>query len=119
MIPFFDFQSHTLSHRILINCARKTVGKEIVSSKKNLESLLGRKINHFVYPNGDYNSNIIDQLKKENYESAVAVTHGFNDIKPKSKYEINRIIVGKGTDCLVTITSTSGVYASLKRYLGL
>ena len=119
MIPFFDFQSHTLSHPILTNCTKKTIEDEIISSKKLLESLLDKKVSHFAYPNGNYNSNIIDQLKKTDYESAVTVNHGFNDIKPKSKYEIKRIIVGPGTDYLVTITNASGVYASLKRYLGL
>jgi len=119
MIPFFDFQSHTLSHPVLTNCTKKTIEDEIISSKKLLESLLDKKVSHFAYPNGNYNSNIIDQLKKTDYESAVTVNHGFNDIKPKSKYEIKRIIVGPGTDYLVTITSASGVYASLKRYLGL
>ena len=119
MLPFFDFQSHTISHPILTNCDSSTVEQEIISSKKNLESLLGKKINHFAYPNGDYNSNIIDQLKKANYECAVTVDHGFNEIKVKSRYEINRIIAGKGTDYIVTITSASGVYASLKKYIGL
>ena len=119
MIPFFDFQSHTLSHPILTNCDSSTVEHEIVSSKKNLESLLGKKIDHFAYPNGDYNSNIIGQLKKAKYKSAVTVNHGFNDVKSNSKYEIKRIIVGKGTDYIVTITCASGLYASLKRYIGL
>jgi poly-beta-1,6-N-acetyl-D-glucosamine N-deacetylase len=115
MLPFVDFQSHTLSHPILTKCSKNTIEKEIVLSKKLLNTILKKDIVHFAYPNGNYNSNIINILKDANYKSAVTVNHGFNDIKPISNFELNRILIGDGTEYYIVITSASGAYASIKK----
>tara|TARA_Y100000310_G_scaffold126785_2_gene125801 strand:- start:4332 stop:5276 length:945 start_codon:yes stop_codon:yes gene_type:complete len=50
--PLFSIGGHTHSHAILTTLDGTSLGKEIVSNKKKLESIIGRKIEHFAYPNG-------------------------------------------------------------------
>ena len=52
--------SHTLTHARLTTISRAVAREEIFSSKKKLEDLFGRPVEHFCYPYGDYNEAVRD-----------------------------------------------------------
>ena len=60
-----------------------------------LESLIGKKIEHFAYPYGSYNKDCIKVLNKLNYKSAVTVkTGGIN--MSNNLFELRRMSIDKG-----------------------
>ena len=81
MLPFVDFQSHTKFHPILPNCNDDECWEEIKTSKSSLEMLLGRSVEHFAYPNGDYGEREIQYLKRCGYRSARTKDWGWNTIR--------------------------------------
>jgi hypothetical protein len=80
MASFVDFQSHSRFHPILPKCSEEELKAEIWESKRLLEKILGWKIFHFSYPNGDFNQRAIDQLKSAGYRSARTCDVGWNDV---------------------------------------
>ncbi len=65
---YIFIESHTVSHPILTNCSDEEAEEEIHMSKKQLEAIIGRKINGFAYPNGSYGEREISLLKKYGYQ---------------------------------------------------
>ena len=57
------FGSHTRIHPILPQCTQEEQWDEIAHSKKELEKLCDCPIEHFAYPNGDYNNYSIECVK--------------------------------------------------------
>lgn len=51
--------SHTKSHTLLVNESWTTMLDEIRGSRVELESRLGRKVEHFAYPDGRFNSDAL------------------------------------------------------------
>ncbi|MFH2035011.1 MAG: polysaccharide deacetylase family protein [Candidatus Zixiibacteriota bacterium] len=83
------FGSHGKSHRILKGLNIEQIEAETAESKLIIENKLGETINHFAYPNGDYDENCITALKKTGYKSAVAIyPQGKNEIK---MFALNRV----------------------------
>jgi len=80
MLRYVDFQSHSRFHPILTTCDDKECKKEIEKSKDYLGKLLNKKIEHFSYPNGDYNAREIEYLKNSGYISARTIDVGWNDV---------------------------------------
>ena len=53
---------------------------EIFTSKKQIEKLTQTECLHFCYPNGDYNDDIIEMVKRAGYHSARTIDVGWNDL---------------------------------------
>lgn len=73
------FGSHTVSHRILTKLSIKEKEAELV---KSFEALKDAKINFipiFSYPNGDYDQQTIDIVKRCGYRGAVTTQYGSNN----------------------------------------
>jgi peptidoglycan/xylan/chitin deacetylase (PgdA/CDA1 family) len=91
-----DFGAHTVNHPILTKISLKQAEFEISQSKKDIEKRLNKPIKTFSYPNGlasDYNTEIIDILKK--YGFTYAVTRTPNTINSKtSLFELGRVSPG-------------------------
>jgi peptidoglycan/xylan/chitin deacetylase (PgdA/CDA1 family) len=49
---------------------------ELIDSKKELEKLLGKKVNYFAYPKGIYTSSIVSTIEKAGYRAAFAFEPG-------------------------------------------
>lgn len=73
-----DFGAHSATHPILTMCSADEIEQEITESKGPLESLLGRKVRHFAYPNGDYTPREIEAVRRAGYASARTVDVGWN-----------------------------------------
>jgi len=80
MSPYVDFQCHTKFHPILTTCDDEGSQEEIMESKFFLEKLLGKKVNYFSYPNGDYGEREVRILKDCDYKSARTYDIGWNSI---------------------------------------
>lgn len=89
--PLISIGAHTVTHSSL---PYEDVGMqewEIRESKEELEQILGRTVDIFSYPLGDYNSGIIDILRKTSFKKAATIANGlWHD---QSEYEIPRNMV--------------------------
>lgn len=62
--------SHTKSHKLLVNESWTTVLDEIKGSRVELERRLGRKIDHFAYPDGRFNADALNAVAVAGYRYA-------------------------------------------------
>jgi peptidoglycan/xylan/chitin deacetylase (PgdA/CDA1 family) len=85
--------SHSHCHNILTQIPVKEVEKSILKSLTLLEDWVKDEVNHFAYPNGNYNSAIKKIVENLSIRSAVTCEIG-RWRKPIDLYEIPRIGVG-------------------------
>jgi peptidoglycan/xylan/chitin deacetylase (PgdA/CDA1 family) len=86
-----SFGSHSVHHRILTRVGVAEAREEIENS---LEMLTGRNINFipvFCYPNGSYNDEIQEIVKRSGYRAAVNGHSGFERELPEDLFGIKRI----------------------------
>jgi len=72
--------SHTATHRWLPGLCEHEVKEELVSSRYELEDLLGRPITSFAYPMGGWNPAIRDNVLAAGYEIAITTERGRNQV---------------------------------------
>ncbi|KPJ66672.1 MAG: hypothetical protein AMJ43_07255 [Coxiella sp. DG_40] len=107
-----EIGSHTATHPNCTNLRSKVeFKKELKESKSKTEQMVGYDVNHFSYPAGDYNSEIIKKLKDYGYKSAVTIIPGFND-KNTDLFQLRRI--GVSDNFLAFKAHTSGSYIALR-----
>jgi peptidoglycan/xylan/chitin deacetylase (PgdA/CDA1 family) len=81
--------SHTVSHPILTTLDPAELSYEIRESRRWLEERLQRPINHFCYPNGDYNGAVCS-IVRQCYEYAVTSEKG--DVRPEDdRHRLKRV----------------------------
>jgi peptidoglycan/xylan/chitin deacetylase (PgdA/CDA1 family) len=72
--------AHTVSHPILARLDRGAARREIETSKRMLEVLLGEPVRLFAYPNGkpidDYNDESVSIAREAGFEAAVSTARG-------------------------------------------
>lgn len=91
---FASIASHTMTHPILTNCPKKIVEFELNQSYKVLSEWKLSTNQSFAYPNGIYNEEIIDVLKKSQYKYAFTTEPKFIDLLSKdSNYTLPRICI--------------------------
>ena len=73
-----EIGSHTLTHPWLTQLPIAQAREEIVASKKYLEDVFGRSVNHFCYPYGDWNEAVCDLVREAGYQTAVTTEFGVN-----------------------------------------
>jgi peptidoglycan/xylan/chitin deacetylase (PgdA/CDA1 family) len=71
-----EIGSHTQTHVDLTKCNSKNSFKEITKSKADLESRFDTTINHFCYPYGQFNDEIIAIIEKAGYLTATTTSRG-------------------------------------------
>jgi poly-beta-1,6-N-acetyl-D-glucosamine N-deacetylase len=76
-----DFGSHSGYHTILTKCDFEDKKEEIQGSVARLEELLKIQIDSFAYPNGDYDDEAIDLLRRSNIKIARTIDAGWNNRK--------------------------------------
>lgn len=93
-----EFGSHGESHDLMILIEREQVKRELKRSKEYIESQLGKPIDLIAYPNGDYNDDIIKEVRAAGYIGALAM---YRDEKANSLdiYSLGRIGLSEGA-CL-------------------
>jgi len=73
-----DIGSHTLTHPHLTQLRRDQAHEEITASKKKLEDMFSRPIEHFCYPYGDWDSAVRDLVAEAGYRTACTTESGVN-----------------------------------------
>ena len=73
-----EIGSHTLTHPQLTRLSPAAAREEIAASKKKLEDVFGRAIEHFCYPYGDWNPAVRDLVIAAGYRTACTTDHGVN-----------------------------------------
>jgi peptidoglycan/xylan/chitin deacetylase (PgdA/CDA1 family) len=73
-----DIGSHTLTHPFLTQIFPARAEEEISASRKALEDLFGRPIEHFCYPYGDWNERVRDFVVAAGYKTACTTGAGVN-----------------------------------------
>jgi len=110
--PLVTIGAHTINHEILTNISFDSAVNEISDSKKRLEEWLGRPVDHFAYPNGNYNNEIKTQLEKIGFKSAVTTNDSI--LKSPNFFELPRLGIGAWDDMATFKCLTSGIIPILK-----
>jgi peptidoglycan/xylan/chitin deacetylase (PgdA/CDA1 family) len=73
-----EIGSHSLSHPLLPQCSDAELERELVDSKLEIERAIGGAVTSFCYPNGDFDSRVLEAVEKAGYARAVTTRHGWN-----------------------------------------
>jgi peptidoglycan/xylan/chitin deacetylase (PgdA/CDA1 family) len=84
-----DIGSHSSTHPFLTRLDHKLAREEIGASRKKLEDLFGRRVEHFCYPYGDWNPAIRDLVSESGYRTACTTDLGMNQTSD-SPYTLKR-----------------------------
>ena len=79
--------SHTHTHQVLNLISASEVINELKTSKEDIEALLGTSVHSICYPEGKFNTQVIELAKKEDYKRQYSSLPGFyyNDLFPNVK----------------------------------
>ncbi|HEY7547531.1 MAG TPA: polysaccharide deacetylase family protein [Blastocatellia bacterium] len=75
-----EIGSHTVTHPILTGIGEERLRVELCQSRSRLEAMLGRAIDLFCYPNGDYDQRVRRAAQEAGYRCAVTIEAGLNKI---------------------------------------
>ena len=85
-----SIQSHSVSHPMLSTLESEKLKYELLESKLMIEEKIGTPVNFFSYPNGDYNSEVILNLRNLGYRAACSSKFGLNKSETNI-FELKRI----------------------------
>lgn len=107
-----EIGSHTRTHPVLTSVSSESeLRMEIYESRKRIEQVVSREINHFCYPNGAINSKIRKLVEQSGYQTATTTESGLVSANA-DRYALKRIV---GTsDMLEFAARTSGSYSFFK-----
>ena len=74
-----EFGSHTLTHPILTSLSDDRLREEVGQSRDRIQNGLGRKVETFCYPNGDYDPRARLEVARAGYLCAVTTEVGLNN----------------------------------------
>jgi peptidoglycan/xylan/chitin deacetylase (PgdA/CDA1 family) len=74
-----EIGSHTVTHPILTRIDKQGLRYELCESKARLEAVLGRQVELFCFPNGDYDREVVREAEGAGYRCAVTTDYGLND----------------------------------------
>lgn len=109
-----EIGSHSFTHLKLNQVAQDSLFHEIVDSKNHLENELGKAVETFCYPNGKYNSQVLDVVEKAGYLGAATTFPGYFNAR-KSLFKMNRFLI-KNPSFFAEVLDGNGLsaYAYLK-----
>lgn len=88
----FSIGAHSVSHPILSRVTCDQLEKEILGSKIVIETLLGRPVKTFAYPNGgedDYTDTVKRLVREAGFTCSVTTRHGVNT-SDDDRFELKR-----------------------------
>ena len=89
--PICTIASHSVSHAALDKLTDENIEIELILSKNNIEDVICKPVEHFAYPYGRFNENVMQLVDKTGYKTAVSANGGIIRTL-KSIYSINRRI---------------------------
>lgn len=88
--------SHTYDHHNVKEYKGADYDNQMLKPKEKLEAIIGKKVDYFAYPFGEWNTAAIPELKKRNYKAAFQLISKRDSTEPL--YTIRRMIVPGGWD---------------------
>jgi len=82
--------AHTLTHPRLSQLDEAQAKREILEPREQLEALLGRKIETFSFPYGDFNEALIGWCREAGYQRIFTTQHR-NAFEPSSQFVVGRV----------------------------
>ncbi len=76
-----EIGSHTLTHPILTSLGADRLREEVRQSRTVLQTMLGRSVETFCYPNGDFDSRVQSEVARAGYLCAVTTEVGLNNMR--------------------------------------
>jgi peptidoglycan/xylan/chitin deacetylase (PgdA/CDA1 family) len=89
---YWTIESHSVHHPHLSKIPEKKMIYELTESKKVLTKLLGRPVNFFCYPYGDYDPKVVQEVGKAGYLLATTVHHGYANPVAQRATDITALI---------------------------
>ncbi|MFT3790709.1 MAG: polysaccharide deacetylase family protein [Rudaea sp.] len=84
--------SHSLSHDIMIGMDDAQLEREVVGSKARIEVMLGRPVEYFCYPNGDFDA-AADARVRATYAGALSARVGMVPSRSPDRHALPRLAV--------------------------
>jgi len=88
-----SFGSHGCTHAALTSLEKNDIEYELIFSKDEIESKIGKKIDLFAYPYGMVNSGIAEMAKESGYRAAFRVD--LDNKEYRDLFQINRVEIGR------------------------
>jgi peptidoglycan/xylan/chitin deacetylase (PgdA/CDA1 family) len=83
---------HSATHENLSTLDSSDLIYQIKLAKKDLEKLIGKKVDYFAYPNGAYSERVLNAVKKAGFVGACTVESGFIS-SHTDHFELPRIVI--------------------------
>lgn len=101
--PLVTIGSHGVSHRVMTTLSVGEQELELVESKKTLQRIIGKGVDVYAYPHGQFNSDTIKLLKKLNlYKAAFGVTgHPTNCFTESNRFDLPRFNIKDGKQYMI------------------
>lgn len=101
--PLVTIGSHGVSHRVMTTLSVGEQELELVESKQTLQRIIGKSVDVYAYPHGQFNSDTIKLLKKLNlYKAAFGVTgHPTNCFTESNRFDLPRFNIKDGKQYMI------------------
>jgi peptidoglycan/xylan/chitin deacetylase (PgdA/CDA1 family) len=116
MQPKVDFQSHSMFHPILLRCSTEKAEDEIVRSRLDLQTTLGKEVYAFAYPNGDCSAREMQLAEKAGYACALTLDGGANTARTPL-FRLRRTCIPDDAALHELVVKASGLWGGLKAIL--
>ena len=108
--------SHTFFHPLLDHCDPDVGFLECSASRERLEKLVGRPIVHFALPNGNWNENVLDWVRRAGYRSCRTINPDW--VTPKtSPFLLPSFTISDSADIYKAEIQACGLWYIFKRLL--
>jgi peptidoglycan/xylan/chitin deacetylase (PgdA/CDA1 family) len=108
----FEIYSHTVSHPKLTSLDEKQLYTELLQSKKDLETVIGKEVTAVSYPHGDHSAKVCAAARQAGYREGFTIEPQFVD-DCRDDMRIGRFVVSP-TDGLVKFRlKVNGAYSIL------
>lgn len=101
--PLVTIGSHGVSHRVMTALSVDEQELELVESKETLQRLIGKSVDVYAYPHGQFSTDTIKLLKKLNlYKAAFGVTgHPTNCFTESNRFDLPRFNIKDGKQYMI------------------
>ena len=101
--PLVTIGSHGVSHRVMTTLTFDEQEFELVQSKDTLQKIIGKDVDVYAYPHGQFSADTVKLLKKLNlYKAAFSVTgHPTNFFTEFNKFDLPRFNIKDGKQYMI------------------
>lgn len=88
--------SHSMTHPLLPQCTDEELEVELSASRELLGKLVGKSIDTFCYPNGDWDERVVAAARKAGYICATSLRPGLNRRGEIAPFDVKRWFIDQG-----------------------